>query len=69
MPDNKMTPEQAAFLLRMLDTMTFQSMSVKKNIDETTKHLMNQFHEAIEMACTALILADGRDIEIYGGDK
>lgn len=68
MARNEMTPQQAALVLRMFEGMVSTSVRLNKDKSgETLNDIVNQLHEAVDMACTALVLWGDHSIEIDGG--
>ena len=67
----ELTPQSAAFILRMVDSLlTTTLQTTEKGNAPEIQAVFGQFHDAVEMACTALIIVgDQANIEIDGGDK
>lgn len=68
MAKNEMTPQQAALTLRMVDGILVTS-NMTKNLSPEVKSVYGQIHEAVELACAALVLMGDTSIEIDGGGK
>lgn len=68
MARNEMTPQQAALTLRMVDGILATS-NMTKDLSPEVKSVYCHIHEAVELACTALILMGDSSVEIDKGGK
>lgn len=72
MSKKEMSPQAAMFTLRAMEALLSISMKSRKVEDETGNALgmfVDDMHEAIDMACTALALMGDNCVEIEKGGK
>ena len=68
MKKEEMSPQAAALVLRMFEGMITTACSMdKNNRSEMMGAVVDQLHDAVDLACTALILMGDSSIEISGG--
>lgn len=68
MKKDEMSPQAAALVLRMFEGMITTACSMDKdNRSEMMGTIVDQLHDAVDLACTALVLMGDNSIEIDGG--
>lgn len=68
----ELTPVQAAFTLRALEG--FMSIALRSKADEgevsqPMESFVNDLHEAVDMACTALLMMGDNSLDIEEGGR